>query len=196
MKKYFLINTSSSSFTGFCLLVLADIMNNLFPFTFIFISLQICIVFSSLIYFLSWESLTHFSVVVLVPISTAFPGLLHPFWNRIHCCMQHSGCDRAVALGRGVKVLSVLVLVPFLRIPNVMLISLNTTEPWAGSFSCLHLFQNVHNWFRDGHGVLLLSFPMIQPHLLTAEFYLLIKMGWIWLAELLDGYNIYSDLVS
>lgn len=140
MKKYFLINASSSGFTGFCLLVLTDIMNNLFPFTFIFVSLQICIVFSSLIYFLSWESLIHFSVIILVPISTAFPGLLHPFWNRIHRRMQHSGCDCAVALGREVKVLSVLISVPFLRIPNVLLISLNTAGPWAGTCTCLCLF--------------------------------------------------------
>ena len=47
--------------------------------------------------------------------------------------MQHSGCEHAMALGRGVKMLSALVSVPLLRICNVLLISLNTAEPRAGA---------------------------------------------------------------
>lgn len=47
--------------------------------------------------------------------------------------MQHSGCEHAMALGRRVKMTSALVSVPFLRIRNVLLISLNTAEPRAGA---------------------------------------------------------------
>lgn len=47
--------------------------------------------------------------------------------------MKHSGCEHAMALGREAKVLSVLVSVPFLRIRSVLLISLNTVEPWSGA---------------------------------------------------------------
>lgn len=133
MKKYFLRNALSSSVTGFCLTVLTDIKNNSSPFIFIFMSLQNYVVFLELIHFLSCEFYSNFSVIILAPISTTFPVLLHPFCNRIQSCMKHSGCDHATALGRGAKVLSVLVSVPFLRIHNVLLISLSTAEPWSGA---------------------------------------------------------------
>lgn len=101
--------------------------------SFLFSYLYRYIVFSELFHFLSWEFYSNFSLIILVPIYTAFPVLSPSFRNRIQSCMKHSGCEHAMALARGVKVLSVLVSVPFLRIHNILLISVNTAEPWSGA---------------------------------------------------------------
>lgn len=130
-------------------------------------SLHIFIVSASLIYFLSWEWQSNFSVIFQIPISTAFPVLLHLFSNRIQSCPQRSGCEHAVTWGRGVKVLSVLFLVPFVGIRHVFLFSPNTAEPWAGATKEL-----LASFSQMG-----LSVPIIRSHLLTEQIKSLLKCG-------------------